>query len=159
MFFLVCFGEKEIENTIRVKRWILSIESYNQNNIHYYLKCKFGTFGAVFSFSVCNSNNTHRTPTKLYINGKLIKLSKWWFKSFGLITNAGIIIQTIYSTSRRQFGCQFQFQQFSSSFVSFSTICALIPCLGLLIVRVVNFLQAFEENSLFAAYKTALIES
>ena len=44
-------------------------------------------------------------------------------------------------------------------FVSFSTFCALIPCWGFLIVRVINFLQAFEENSLFAVYKTVLIES
>ena len=48
-----------------------------------------------------------------------------------------------------------------SFFVIFSTICALIPCRGFLIVRVrvVDFLQAFEENSLFSASKTALIES
>ena len=44
-------------------------------------------------------------------------------------------------------------------FVSFSTTYALIPCLGFLIVRVINFLQAFEENSPFAAYKTAQHES
>ena len=74
-----------------------------------------------FQFFVCNSANTHRIPTNLYINEKLMKLS--------------------------------------SLFVSFSTICALIPCWGFLIVRVINFLQAFEENSLFAAYETALIES
>ena len=29
---------------------------------------------------------------------------------FGLKTNASIIIQTVYFTSRRQCGCQFQFQ-------------------------------------------------
>ena len=44
-------------------------------------------------------------------------------------------------------------------FVSFSTICALIPCWGFLIVCFISFLQAFEENSPFAAYKTALLES
>ena len=46
-----------------------------------------------------------------------------------------------------------------SLFVSFSIIFTLIPSWGVLIVRIVDFLQAFEENSLFAAYKTALIES
>ena len=46
-----------------------------------------------------------------------------------------------------------------SLFVSFSTIFTLIPSWGFLIVRIIDFLQAFEENSLFATYKTALIES
>ena len=46
-----------------------------------------------------------------------------------------------------------------SLFVSFSNICALIPCWGFLIVCGINLLQAFEKNSLFAAYKTALLES
>ena len=44
-------------------------------------------------------------------------------------------------------------------FVSFRTICDVISCWGFLIVRVINFLQAFEENSPFSAYRTALFES
>ena len=43
--------------------------------------------------------------------------------------------------------------------ISFSTICALIPSWRFLIEILFNFLQAFEEKSLFAAYKTALFES
>ena len=31
-----------------------------------------------FKFPVCNSVNTHPIPTNLYINGKLMKLSKRW---------------------------------------------------------------------------------
>ena len=42
-----------------------------------------------------------------------------------------------------------------SLFVSFSTIFTLIPSWGFVIVRIIDFRQAFEENSLFAAYKTA----
>ena len=34
------------------------------------------------------------------------------FKNFGLQMNASIIIQTVYFTSRRQCGCQVQFQPF-----------------------------------------------
>ena len=44
-------------------------------------------------------------------------------------------------------------------FVSFNTIYALILCRRFLIGHVINFLQAFEENSLFTAYKTVLLES
>ena len=46
-----------------------------------------------------------------------------------------------------------------SLFMSFSTIFTLIPSWGFLIVRIIDFLQAFEENSLFAEYKTALIKA
>ena len=34
------------------------------------------------------------------------------FKNLGLKTNANIIIQTVYFTSRRQCGSQFQFEPF-----------------------------------------------
>ena len=77
---------------------------------------------------------------------------------FWLINECVHIIQTVYFTSRRQCGSQFQ-SFLVQLFVSFSAICVLIPCWEFLIVRVINFLQTFEKNSLFAAYKTALIES
>ena len=35
-----------------------------------------------FQFFVCNLVNTHRLPTNLYINGKLMKLSRWWWLHF-----------------------------------------------------------------------------
>ena len=44
-------------------------------------------------------------------------------------------------------------------FISFSTICTLIPSWQFLIEIVFNFLQAFEENSPFTEYKTAMFES
>ena len=44
-----------------------------------------------------------------------------------------------------------------SLFISFRIICALIPWWGFLIVRAINFLQAFEEISRFAAYKLPCI--
>ena len=71
------------------------------------------------------------------------------------------IIQTKPFTSRRQCGCQFQFSPFVAVCLSVSAsfACALDPCWGFLIVRVINFWKAFEENSPFAAYKTALLES
>ena len=43
--------------------------------------------------------------------------------------------------------------------ISFSTICTQILSWRFLIEIVFNFLQAFEEKSPFAAYKTALFES
>ena len=43
--------------------------------------------------------------------------------------------------------------------VSISAICSSYSVLGILIVRVNNFMQTFEENSPFAAYKTALLVS
>ena len=105
-----------------------------------------------FQFSVCNSVNTHRTATNLYINGKLMQLSKWWcedsLKYFVLQTNASITVQTVYFTSRRQCGSQFRFQLFLA--------CLWVLAQFSLLFRpgdFIDFLQAFEENSLSSAYK------
>ena len=81
------------------------------------------------------------------------------FKKFGIPTNASIIIQTVYFTSEMSMRLSNSVSTIFSLFVRFSTIFTLIPSWRFLIVRVVNFLQAFEENFLFAVYKTALIES
>ena len=64
-------------------------------------------------------------------------------------------IKTVISFQDVNAAVSFNFNHFYFRFVSFSTICALIPCWEFLIVCVINFLQAFEKNCLFAAYKTA----
>ena len=103
-----------------------------------------------FQFSVCNLVNTHRTPTNLYmyINGKLIKLFSLWrwifSKKFLFVNEWPFHVSMSMRLSASIYAI-------CILFISFSTICALIPSWGFLIEIVFNFLQAFEENSPFCS--------
>ena len=57
--------------------------SYLPRNIAW-LRLPYSLSG-VFQFSASNSVNTRRIPANLYINGKLIKFSKWWRNQFFIV--------------------------------------------------------------------------